>query len=114
MRGITEMKKPRNREERIKFILKKLGSDNAILAYLATLNDRQLKAYFDMSYPVLKDKEDYISPPYSPPECLVCENEVTIQYDCSCGNAIIDPHDTALQQLKDSGEFERIRNEWRV
>ncbi|WFP05539.1 hypothetical protein [Bacillus velezensis] len=64
--GVTEMENPRSREGRIKFILKKLGTDNAPLKYLATLNDRQLKAYFDKSYPDLKDKEDYISPRYSP------------------------------------------------
>ncbi|MEC3665005.1 hypothetical protein [Bacillus subtilis] len=64
--GVTEMENPRSREGRIKFILKKLGADNAPLKYLATLNDRQLKAYFDMSYPDLKDKEDYIAPRYSP------------------------------------------------
>ncbi|MED3677320.1 hypothetical protein PF046_19265 [Bacillus amyloliquefaciens] len=64
--GVTEMENPRSREGRIKFILKKLGTDNAPLKYLATLNDRQLKAYFDMSYPDLKDKEDYIAPRYFP------------------------------------------------
>lgn len=96
------MKKPSNRKERVKFIIRKLG--RGYESAFALMTDREVKGFFDELYLKIKDREDF-QEERSNPKCLVCQGEVEITWDCGCGHAIIDQDDTALQDLKDSGEY---------
>ncbi|MCU5570869.1 hypothetical protein OCA42_13335 [Bacillus cereus] len=104
-----KLKKPRNRKERVEFLIKKMGFD-VIGSSLVSMTDRDVKYLFEGAYLTYKDKEDYQTPEYRLPKCLVCGCETVIHWDCSCGHAIIDENDTSLQALKDSGEYVEIRN----
>ncbi|AQY42559.1 TPA: hypothetical protein ACR3Z0_005645 [Bacillus thuringiensis] len=103
-----KIKKPRNRKERVEFLIRKMGFD-VIGRSLGSMTDRDVKYLFEGAYLTYKDKEDYQIPEYILPECLVCGSETVIHWDCCCGHAIIDENDTSLQELKDSGEYDEIR-----
>ena len=107
------MQKAKNRKERVSFLINKIGSEN-IINTLASMNDREVKKLFDAMYPIYKNKEDYVAPQFNPPTCLVCGSETVTHWECGCGNAIIDENDTALQELKDSGEYKRIQEQFRT
>ncbi|MEK4503610.1 hypothetical protein [Bacillus sp. FSL R12-0069] len=101
-------KKPRNRKERVDFLIKKMGFD-VIGRLLVSMTDREVKYLFEGAYLTYKDREDYQTPEYSPPDCLVCGCETVVHWDCGCGHAIIDANDTSLQELKNSGEYDEIQ-----
>ena len=100
--------KPQNRKERVAFLINKLGKD-VILKTVAFMNDKEMKDFFETMYPLYKDRNDYITPDYKQPECLVCGSVTITHWECACGHAIIDELDPTLQDLKDSGEYQRIQ-----
>ncbi|OIS63606.1 hypothetical protein A4A36_11355 [Bacillus subtilis] len=104
---------PKRRKERVQFLINNLG-EKTVSSTIAVMTDREVKRLFDEMYPLYKDKEDYSPPDYQAPICLVCENQTFIQWDCNCGNAIIDETDPTLQELKNSGEYEKIRKQFRL
>lgn len=101
---------PKGRKERVKFLINKLG-EKTISSTIAVMTDREVKRLFDEMYPLYKDREDFSSD-YQTPICLVCESPTYIQWDCNCGNAVIDKDDSVIQDLKDSGEYEKIREKF--
>lgn len=106
-------KKPSNRKERVGFLIRKIGFD-VISKSISSMTDREVKPFFEEVYPTYKDREDYQVPEYKTPECLVCDGETIMDWECACGHAIIDRNDPALQELKDSGEYKRIQERWVV
>lgn len=104
------MRKPRNRKERVDFLKRKMGSH--IIHVLVSMDDREIKGFFNELYPLYKDKEDYQEPEYKTPDCLVCGSETITTWDCTCGHAIIDESDPTLQELKNSGEYSAIREKF--
>lgn len=74
------MKKPKNRKERIDFIIAKLGNDTGLLFLSST--DREVKKFIDENYNWLKEKEDY-QPPIS--RYIRCNEEVIHHTECGCG-----------------------------
>ncbi|WP_291566732.1 MULTISPECIES: hypothetical protein [unclassified Clostridium] len=74
------MKKPKNRKERIDFIIAKLGNDMGLL--FLSLTDREVKKFIDENYNWLKEKEDYQQPIS---RCIRCNEEVIHHTECGCG-----------------------------
>lgn len=91
--------KPSNRKERLEWIQQKKGIDYVMGMYLLT--DREVKKWFEKVYPYYKDAPAY-ERVTEQPVCLVCDNEVTILWNCSCGEdcATIDPDDPELEERK--------------
>lgn len=107
-KGAVKVRKPKGRKERVDFLIKKMAFA-VIGSSLVSMTDREVKQFFEEVYPFYKNKEDYKNPEYKSPECLVCGDIAVAHWDCCCGHAIIYENDTALQELKDSGEFDEIR-----
>lgn len=73
------MRKPKNREERVDFLLRKCGYE--YVAALAGLADSKLRKHFEALYPLIKNKPDYEKPVVT---CLRCGEEVLWHSDCAC------------------------------
>lgn len=73
------MRKPKNRKERVNFILQKCGYDDAVS--LVGFTDSELKKYFEKIYPLIKDKSDYKKPNIS---CMRCGEKVLWHTECGC------------------------------
>lgn len=101
------MRKPKTRKERLEFLRKKRG--DLVTYMVAPMTDREFKKFFDGMYLAYKDKEDYVSPEYKTPNCLVCGSETITTWECACGYAIIDELDPCLKELIDNGKYDSIR-----
>ncbi|AWQ17045.1 hypothetical protein C1N92_20305 [Bacillus velezensis] len=101
---------PKRRKERVKFLIDKLG-EKTVSSTIAVMTDREVKRFFDEMYPLYKDRENFSSD-YQTPTCLVCESPTYIKWDCDCGNAVIDEDDSVIQDLKNRGEYEKIRKQF--
>lgn len=88
--------KPNNRKTRLEWIEEKKGIDYVMSMY--ALTDREVKEWFDRVYPLYKDAPKYESQRFNP-ECLVCESEIRIIWECACGEneGIIDEDDPELE-----------------
>ena len=111
-RTVVNFKKPKTRKEQVDFLRRKL--DDSIIYLVAPMNDREFKSFFEEIYTKYKNEDDYIKPPFKMPECLVCGSETETIWKCSCGHAIIDESDTGLQELKDNGEYDLIREKYKT
>ena len=76
------MRKPSNRIERINFICQKKGQ--RIKDIFIYMTDRELKRYFDMIYPLIKDKQDATKADDTV-QCIRCGCDVEMHLDCNCG-----------------------------
>lgn len=93
------MGKPQSRKERLEWLREKKGIDYVMSMYAMT--DKEVKDFFERVYPLYKDTPNY-ERKASVPECLVCETEIRITWDCACGEnlAIIDEDDPELEERK--------------
>lgn len=94
------MKKPRNRKERISFLIKKDGTKATQL--LVSLTDKEVKFFFDYRWKALKDKPDHIE---EPSKCIRCESEVLWHSECGCGEdrAVFD-NDSWLDDISNNAD----------
>lgn len=76
------MKKPRTRKERIEFIARKKGKRGA--EFFIYMTDREVKNYFDLIYPAIKDILD-AHPDDDTAQCLRCGWNVEYKIECACG-----------------------------
>lgn len=97
------MRKPRTRKERLEWLAYRKGIDYVTAMYAMT--DHEVKVFFDQVYVRYKDLPAF-ERKTELPVCLVCESEVRITWDCSCGEnmAIIDPDDPELEERRKERE----------
>lgn len=76
------MKKPSNRRERIDFICKKKGQ--RIKDTFIYMTDKELKLYFDILYPTLKNSPDATKVDDTV-QCIRCGYDVEHHLECGCG-----------------------------
>ena len=76
------MRKPKTRNERIKFICRKKG--NRYLEMFALMTDREVKIFFDGLYPLIKDKPDSTNHDEEV-TCVRCGCTVEHHFECICG-----------------------------
>lgn len=76
------MRKPSNRKERINFICQKHGQ--RIKDIFIYMTDRELKQYFEMIYPLIKDKADATKTDDTV-QCIRCGCDVEHHLECECG-----------------------------
>jgi hypothetical protein len=92
--------KPNTRKTRMQWLCEKKGIDYVMSMY--SLTDREVKDWFESVYPLYKNSPNYKSELHHP-ECLVCNSEVRITWDCACGEnvAIIDEDDPELEERRE-------------
>ncbi|WP_313077025.1 hypothetical protein [Lacrimispora sp.] len=76
------MKKPTTRKERLEFIEKKKGKRGTEIFLYMT--DREVKKYFDLIYPSMKDRPD-ATDANDTIQCLRCGSDVEHHLLCACG-----------------------------
>lgn len=75
------MKKPKSRKERINFIIQKKGKHT--LELFASMTDREVKQFFDLIYPSIKDVPDATGD--DEVQCMRCGANVIHHFECLCG-----------------------------
>jgi len=75
------VKKPRTRKERLQFLEKKKGRRGMEIFLYAT--DKEVKSFFELLYPSLKDKPDATAD--DTVQCLRCGCDVEHHLECGCG-----------------------------
>jgi len=76
------LKKPTARKERLEFIEKKKGKRG--MDFFLYMTDREVKNYFDLLYPSIKDKPDATAADDTV-QCLRCGYDVEHHLECACG-----------------------------
>ena len=81
----------KNRDERLNFLIKKLGFKN-VQHVMLFATDRYVKKYYEAMYPLLKDRQDAVEKEV---ECSRCGCSVIWTSNCGCGEnrAVFDEED---------------------
>ena len=74
--GGNLLRKPKNRIERVEFLIKKQGHDLTV-NLVASMTDSELKKYFNRIYPIYKNQDDYVKPQFELPTCLIWGNQLS-------------------------------------
>ncbi|MEW9940024.1 hypothetical protein AB2T82_21085 [Clostridium butyricum] len=75
------MRKPKNRKERIDFIVNKMGIN--VAQGMLYMSDKEVKQFVDSVYLNLKNKEDHIEEGST---CIRCGEQIIHHTECGCGN----------------------------
>ena len=76
------MRKYKNRKERIDFVQKKKGRKFVEFVF-PDMTDKEVKQYFNLLYPVIKDSPDLNGEPEI--ECIRCGCPIEHHFECICG-----------------------------
>ena len=79
------MRKPKNRKERIAFLIQKLGLE--FVRDLYGFTDGEIKKFVDKSYNSLANRKDYASNKNEQSTCIRCNSIVETEFHtyCHCG-----------------------------
>lgn len=92
----------KNREERLDFLIKKLGFKN-IQHTMLFATDRYVKKYYETIYPIYKDKPDAVEKEV---ECSRCGHLVIWTSNCGCGeNRAVFGKEDWLDDIKGNDEL---------